>query len=683
MFRLKDTIDKFKINMPLVEELGNSSLRARHWQGIFSLLGAEYEAGTSFSISLLQEYEIDRHMEAVARIGAAASKENSLEKALEKMEGDWQGLEFRVMPYKDTGTYILGGVDEVQLLLDDQAVKIQSMRASPFIKPFEERASEWDGMLSTLQEMLDNWLTCQSTWQYLEPIFGSEDIIKQLPEEGGKFQTVDGLWRGVMDRTVRAPSALAVARDRRRCAPSPSPSSPSAPAAHAGTEAWGAAAARGCVDAALTPRAGGWGRRLEELIEANELLDAIQKGLASYLELKRVAFPRFFFLSNDEMLEILSETKDPTKVQPHLKKCFEGVNALDFQGRDATIVAIISEEKERVPLVAPIKPAKAKGAVEKWLLEVESGMVESVHAACTNGVTSYSTLPREAWVLQHPGQVVLVVTAIFWTKDVTEGLRAEKAGKAGSLRGVSEKCTSQLQALVGMVRGNLTKLDRATLSALVVMDVHARDTVEQMANDGIVNETDFSWLSQLRMYYEACAPARRPHWLHRLPACLNPSCPPCSSPAGGRCGPAPAPAPALRAAASAGRWHRCCAPRARAARVGLRPRLSAAAAGGHRAGAHDECLRGVRLRVPGQQQPTGDHAADRPLLPHAHRRDPPEHGRRAGGPCRHGQDGDHQGSGEGARPPVRGVQLQRQPGLHHDGQVLQGLGLLRRLGLLR
>ena len=53
------------------------------------------------------------------------------------------------------------------------------MQGSPSIKPFEERAKAWATKLVLIQDLIDIWLKVQGVWQYLEPIFGSDDIMRQ------------------------------------------------------------------------------------------------------------------------------------------------------------------------------------------------------------------------------------------------------------------------------------------------------------------------------------------------------------------------------------------------------------------------------------------------------------------------------------------------------------------------
>ena len=133
----------------------------------------------------------------------------------------------------------------------------------------------------------------------------------------------------------------------------------------------------GCIKVARRP---GF---LAALIDANAKLEQIQKGLNDYLETKRLAFPRFFFLSNDELLEILAETKDPLRVQPHLKKCFDGICKLEFQ-KNLDITACFDPKDEKVDFPYEkvnhkrINPIDSGGNVERWLIEVEIMMKKSL-----------------------------------------------------------------------------------------------------------------------------------------------------------------------------------------------------------------------------------------------------------------------------------------------------------------
>ncbi|CAG2054352.1 unnamed protein product [Timema podura] len=129
----------------------------------------------------------------------------------------------------------------------------------------------------------------------------------------------------------------------------------------------------------------------------------------------------FFFLSNDELLEILSETKDPQRVQPHLKKCFEGINTLEFSA-EQEIVAMVSAEKEVVSFSGTIIPADAKGMVEKWLAQVEEQMVQSMKDTCVEAIQAYFSTAKNKWLLDWPGQIVICAECVHWTAEVAQAI---------------------------------------------------------------------------------------------------------------------------------------------------------------------------------------------------------------------------------------------------------------------
>lgn len=197
---------------------------------------------------------------------------------------------------------------------------------------------------------------------------------------------------------------------------------------------------------------------IHNLKKSYDFLDLVQKGLNKYLETKRLYFPRLFFLSNDELLEILSETKDPKRVQPHLKKCFEGIATLVFTEK-LDVTSMVSSEEEIVDLSLTINTSKARGQVEKWLLDLELSMKTTVHEVIGKALLAYENTVRHEWVVQWPGQAVLAVSSTYWTTEMTVAIKQHPKGLPAYLN----KCNEQVKKIVELVRGVLPIQTRLTL----------------------------------------------------------------------------------------------------------------------------------------------------------------------------------------------------------------------------
>ncbi|XP_055860055.1 dynein axonemal heavy chain 6-like isoform X8 [Biomphalaria glabrata] len=461
---LKKKVEVMKQRLQVITDMRNPHLKKRHWDLIQEALNYKFIKDEPLTLGLLIEIDAFDKSEEMMEIAGMASSQAALEAILKKVVDAWKHVEFPVLPYKDQkDVYIIGSTDEIQQLLDDSNINIQTIQSSRHVGPIKTKVEEWAASLSLFNKTLESWINCQRTWLYLESIFSAPDIQRQLPVEAKLFVEVDRSYKEIMRRVKKTPLAI-----------------------RNGTQP------------------GLW----ETFEYNNELLDKILKCLEAYLETKRVTFPRFYFLSNDELLEILAQTRNPLAVQPHLRKCFDAIHRLEFAVVEGLppeeeiqftndILSMISPEGEKIGLG---KGLKARGNVEDWLGKVEEAMFASIRRLCKKSIKDYETMSFLSWIMSNASQVVLTICQMMWTRDVTAILRDSRTVIRG-MRDFEQRSFTELNLLAGAVRGELPKLARATLCALITINVHARDIISEMVKKQVSELLSFDWQKQLRYYW--------------------------------------------------------------------------------------------------------------------------------------------------------------------------------------
>ncbi|XP_043925655.1 dynein axonemal heavy chain 17-like [Protopterus annectens] len=360
---LDSTLKNLITSLRAVSELQNPSIRERHWQQLMLATKVQFQMSDETTLADLLKLNLHKFEDEVRNIVDKSVKESGMEKVLNALNNTWSMMEFEQEVHSRTGIVLIRVSEDLVETLEENQVQLQNLMTSKYIDHFLHEVSDWQKKLSSADNVISIWTEVQRTWAHLESIFiGTEDIRIQLPEDSKRFDKIDKDFKEIMAEGLKTPNV---------------------------------------VEATNKP---GLYEKLEGLQES---LALCEKALAEYLETKRLAFPRFYFISSADLLDILSKGNNPVEACIHLSKLFDSMAKLKFKMNTADQplkigLGMFSKENEYVEFDSE---CDCSGQVEHWLNNVLKRMCATLRHAISEAVVTYEEKPREQWIFDYPAQI--------------------------------------------------------------------------------------------------------------------------------------------------------------------------------------------------------------------------------------------------------------------------------------
>jgi len=473
-FKLADKISKDFLNtIPLISLLAGKCMRDRHWTTLKQVTKKDFVppyADKTLLLGGILALKLHEFTADVEDICDQAAKELKIETTINQLNERWLGIEWLMDPYKDTDVPLLKLAEEDFESLEADQLTVQGMLASRFVKQFEQDAQTWQKHLANIADVFLVVGEIQRTWSYLEPLFiGSEEVKRELPEDALRFAGIDAN----------------VKKELKNC--------------------WQIKN----VDVSCNQT--GLLKRMED-IQAQ--LEICKKSLADFLDGRRRQFPRYYFTSEADLLDILSNGSTPEKVLKHTAKVYLCCKTLTLHktdltptGRPYTVGWESGVGKENVSF----EPRVAlDGKVEIYQQTVLDAMKITLFNNLKRSLVRYASMDRSSWLMHKkpapnpkddssdPAQIILITMAVFYVEEVEQALRDMGKGNRNAMVEYSEKQVGQLKELIRLTQTSLNASDRTRVMVCITMDAHSRDIVIGMIRDEVDEISAFQWQSQLK-----------------------------------------------------------------------------------------------------------------------------------------------------------------------------------------
>ena len=273
-------VKNMAVTLPLINELHSPSMRPRHWAQLANVCSVREldPSDPKFCLEEMLALGLHRHAEMTSEIVDTANKEQKIEKKMDEIEAAWKVFALEFVQHKDMDIRVVKASDEVMEALDAHQMELQGIVGmGKVMEYFRARVDLAQKNLGSVEEVLKEWLSVTRNWASLESIFlASADIRAQLPDDTKRFEGIDAGFKELMKVAVETPNVI-----------------------------------ESCTKEG----------RGESLKEASKNLELCQRSLNEYLDMKKKIFPRFYFVSNVALLDILSNGNNPPKIMPYTGDC--------------------------------------------------------------------------------------------------------------------------------------------------------------------------------------------------------------------------------------------------------------------------------------------------------------------------------------------------------------------------
>jgi len=484
----------FLNTVPLIQLLAAKCMRQRHWVELQHATKKDFKSPLEDKTLLLGnilELKLHEFTADVEDICDKAAKELKIEITINQLTERWKAIEWLMDPYKDTDVPLLKlGEEDFEALEADQ-LSVQGMLASRFVKQFEEDALKWQKHLAAVADVFLIVGEIQRTWSYLEPLFiGSEEVKRELPEDAKRFEGIDANVKKELKTMWSMKN----------------------------------------VDASCNQDG-----LLGRLETSQSQLEICKKSLSDFLDGRRRQFPRYYFTSEADLLDILSNGSSPEKVLKHTAKIYLSCKTLVLDKNERTpedrpyttvwVSGVGSENVTFEPRVA------LNGKVEIYQQTVLDAMKQTLFNNLLRSLVRYKSMTRSEWLMHKkpepnpkedasdPAQIILLTLAVNYVEEV-ENVFLDYHNPAKTnpnlMRKYSEFQVDQLKELIRLTQTKLNKSDRTRVMVCITMDAHSRDIVIGMVRDDVREASHFQWQSQLKHKFRKPGPTasfknRDPH----------------------------------------------------------------------------------------------------------------------------------------------------------------------------